>query len=66
MRKVSDSDFELEPSRYTVRKATERGNPLCPTDQQTQWLGFDLSTNEFIELSPKITERILDKQGKTD
>ena len=53
--------FNIEPSRFILKKGTEEGAPLCPYGNHYQWIGFDLKENKYVRFTKSVLKVLINK-----
>ena len=56
---ISAAEYQLEPSRYELRKGTEKNAPLCPYGHKFKWIGFDKESNRYVRVTKSVFKKLI-------
>ncbi len=56
---ITSEVYELDPTRYELRKGNTEGAPLCPFGNHFKWIGYDTKTKSYIRVTKSVFKRLI-------
>jgi hypothetical protein len=58
--------YNLEPSRYELKKGNIEGAPPCPFGHQFKWIGFDKKSKEYVRVTKSVFKKMIQLKDKEE